>query len=60
MSGLKLLLSASLIAMATSTAAFTDGFTLPILTFPEDDDIISTQSCETDRQTGVMICGTGD
>ncbi|WP_224824090.1 hypothetical protein [Cognatishimia sp. MH4019] len=60
MTALKLLLSASLIAAATSAFAFTESFSLPILTFPEDDDIISTQSCETDPQTGVLICGTGD
>jgi len=60
MPALRLLLTATLIASATSAAAFLDGFDLPDLTFPEDPDIISTQSCETDAKTGVAICGTGD
>ncbi len=60
MTALKMLLSAALIAGATSASAFMASFDLPNLTFPEDRDIISTQSCDTDPQTGVLICGTGD
>lgn len=56
----RLLLSAALIACATSASAFIQSFDLPYLEFPQDKDVISTQSCETDPQTGVIICGTGE
>lgn len=60
MSPLKIALSASLIVAATSASAFFDGFPLPNLTFPDNRDIVSTQSCETDAKTGVVICGSDD
>mgnify|MGYP001793441478 CR=1 FL=1 len=59
MTTLKLLLSAALIASATITSAGAVAVDFPVLTFPKEGDVISTQSCETDPETGVTICGAG-
>lgn len=60
MNALKLLTAAGLVAIASSASASAPAVDLPILTFPPDRDIVSTQSCETDAKTGVLICGSGD
>lgn len=59
MNAFKSLTAALLIAGATSASASAPSVDLPKLTFPPERDIISTQSCETDPETGVVICGSG-